>query len=81
MQLTRGRRRPFECGHRGFGKYCHRCQLADDLRSEIEKLQLKAISKKGEGSPDQVEVLAARIQELRALPSSAVSDVTLPAIS
>lgn len=39
--LTRGRRRPFDCGHKGYGQFCHRCEQAAALavraKSETDK--------------------------------------------
>ena len=39
MSVTRGKREPFPCGHRGLGKeLCHRCQQADQMLAKADKL-------------------------------------------
>ena len=38
MKLTKGRRDLRGCGHRGFGKYCHRCDAASSYEKELEVL-------------------------------------------
>lgn len=38
MKLTRNRRRPHMCGHRGFGQFCHRCDTAEQYKKELEVL-------------------------------------------
>ena len=35
-QPKRGRRQPFRCGHRGLGRWCHRCEQAHELRATAE---------------------------------------------
>lgn len=29
--MASGSRKRFSCGHRGYGAYCHKCELADKL--------------------------------------------------
>ena len=42
--VTRGRRQPFDCGHKGFGKICHRCQTARNLEAEALKLKKQILA-------------------------------------
>jgi hypothetical protein len=37
MACTRGRRQPFSCGHKGYGKICHRCKQADAREAQWVK--------------------------------------------
>jgi len=42
MSTTRGRREPFpDCRHKGFGKFCHRCQQAKVMKEKASKLDPK----------------------------------------
>jgi hypothetical protein len=36
MPATRNR---FNCGHRGFGEYCHRCEQADVFEAKAKTLK------------------------------------------
>ena len=39
MSNTRGQREPFPgCGHRGYGKFCHRCVQATQMKTEADAL-------------------------------------------
>lgn len=37
-RLTRGRRRPWACGHRGYGAECNRCVQANELETRANAL-------------------------------------------
>ena len=42
MGVSRGRREPFpDCRHKGFGKFCHRCQQAKAMQEKAAKLDSK----------------------------------------
>lgn len=34
--MASGNRKRFPCGHRGFGQYCHRCEMAGKLEALAE---------------------------------------------
>ena len=45
--MSRGKsQKNFECGHRGFGKLCHRCEEADRLMSFAADTKKKFITNK-----------------------------------
>lgn len=54
-RLTRGRLRPFSCGHRGFGATCHRCEQGKELATRAEVLSNSVKTKE---LPPFVEVAA-----------------------
>lgn len=56
-RLTRGRRRPFGCGHRGFGSECNRCAQANQLEVRANELA-QAFKNKSRNLPDFVEATA-----------------------
>jgi hypothetical protein len=46
--MSRGRhKKSFPCGHRGFGKFCNRCKMAEKLRDKA-KHQRKGSAKRNE---------------------------------
>jgi hypothetical protein len=61
MACTRGRRQPFACGHKGFGRICRRCWQADRLLEKAEALK----DKKDQA---QAQTLHAEAARLRAVP-------------
>ena len=63
--LTKNRRNPFNCGHRGYGAYCHRCAEADRLEQATVKTRYI--------SSMTVEQLKTKVQKLRAMQSIAPS--------
>lgn len=52
---TRGRRKPFNCGHRGFGAECNRCGQANQLETRANELA-QALKNKAKTLPDFVEL-------------------------
>ena len=54
MSVTRGKRSPFPCGHRGYGEICHRCKSADEL--------LKKAAKPQEPKAEALKLEAARLK-------------------
>lgn len=55
-RLTKGRMRPWACGHRGFGGFCHRCAQANELETRANALA-QAVKNKSKTLPEFVEVL------------------------
>jgi hypothetical protein len=46
--VSRGRhRKRFECGHRGFGKFCNRCKMAEQVLGKAKRLR-KGTAKRNE---------------------------------
>jgi hypothetical protein len=46
--MSRGRhKKQFECGHRGFGKFCNRCKMADTALAKAKR-QRKGSAKRNE---------------------------------
>jgi hypothetical protein len=54
-RLTRGRRTPWACGHRGFGPSCNRCAQANELETRANAL-VQFIKTKGDIAPSFVDV-------------------------
>lgn len=54
-RLTSGRRRPWACGHRGFGATCNRCAQANELETRANALA-QFIKTKAKDLPSFVEV-------------------------
>jgi len=59
-RLTRGRRTPWSCGHRGFGVSCARCSQANDLETKANIIA-QMIKTKSKEFPGFVEVLSDKI--------------------
>lgn len=41
-----GNKKKFSCGHRGFGQYCHRCEMAEKLEKLAESKKSLVTHKK-----------------------------------
>lgn len=66
--MARKGRARFQCGHVGFGGYCHRCKAADDLEArggqqnleEARRLRGPSVSKTNRGkSASQISLAEA----------------------
>ena len=55
-RLTRGRMRPWACGHRGFGAFCHRCAQANELETRANAL-VQAIKTRAKELPEFVQTI------------------------
>lgn len=73
MAATRKR---FSCSHKGFGKFCHRCQQADLLEEKAKALPASQApqegEKKGKGKKDLSEGAQALLEEAKRLRSASV---------
>lgn len=54
-RLTKGRMRPWVCGHKGFGASCHRCAQANELEMKANALA-QFLKNKDKTLPDFVVV-------------------------
>lgn len=51
MAVTKNR---FSCGHKGYGKFCHRCQQAEKLEAKARELSASTGNgKKGKGKTEE----------------------------
>lgn len=55
------RKRKFPCGHRGHGRYCHRCAQADALEARVESLK----NSKDKDAKEQYKAFTAEAKRLR----------------
>lgn len=51
------RRKRFDCGHFGWGTFCHRCAQAKTLDKEIAKLEAKHTSPKDSKTKKHITLL------------------------
>jgi len=73
--MSRGRhKKSFPCGHRGFGKFCNRCKIADTLHGKAKRMRkgtpkraeamLQVAKMKGDGSdPSKADLVALGLGE------------------
>lgn len=71
MPATRKR---FSCNHKGFGKFCHRCQQADAIEAKAKSLpasqQPQEGDKKAKGKKVASEEATALLEEAKRLRST-----------
>jgi hypothetical protein len=77
MAVTKNR---FSCGHKGYGKFCHRCQQAEQLEAKARELSASTgNTKKGKGKTeeDPVQTLIDEAKRLRG-PQRGSRQLSLP---
>ena len=58
------KKKRFPCGHVGHGRWCHRCDAAENCEKEMKRLE----QTKGAGAAEKRAKLAATVQGLREIP-------------
>ena len=77
MSVTKNR---FSCGHKGYGRYCHRCKAAELLEEKANELSTSSGgAKKGKGKTeeDSAQALLDEAKRLRG-PQKGTRQLSLP---
>lgn len=77
MSATKNR---FSCGHKGYGKFCHRCQQAELLEAKAKEISPSGGGKgKGKNTEEEpVRVLLEEAKRLRGPQKSSSRVIVLP---
>ncbi len=66
--MSRRNRKSHPCGHKNFGKFCHRCEQADMIEDLLEKGQpLRTDKRKAKMRKWKPEQMKAEVERLRSV--------------